>query len=140
MQPQDKLRLSDNALRILKKRYLKKDDTGNVIEFPEEMFRRVADNIAQADQLYGATYEDVCKTSDKFYDLMTNLRFLPNSPTLMNAGKALQQLSACFVLPVEDSMTGIFEAIKQAALYQQPKAGQADPYHLWRCLIQLPIQ
>jgi len=120
---QDKLKVSENALRILKKRYLKKDDTGNVIESPEEMFRRVADNIAQADQLYGAADADVQRTSDKFYEVMTGLRFLPNSPTLMNAGKELQQLSACFVLPVEDSMTGIFEAVKQAALIHQSGGG-----------------
>ena len=118
-----RLTLSDNALRILKKRYLRKDDTGKVIESPEEMFKRVADNIAQADSLYGATDKDVLRTSEKFYELMTSLRFLPNSPTLMNAGERLQQLSACFVLPVEDSMTGIFEAVKHAALIHQSGGG-----------------
>lgn len=120
---QHKIKLSENALRILEKRYLKKDNTGNVMESPEEMFRRVADNIAQADKLYEATDKDVQITSDKFYELMTSLRFLPNSPTLMNAGKELQQLSACFVLPVEDSMAGIFEAVKQAALIHQSGGG-----------------
>jgi ribonucleoside-diphosphate reductase alpha chain len=123
LRTQHKLKLSENALRILKKRYLKKDDTGNVIESPKEMFRRVADNIAQADLLCGATDADIQNSSEKFYELMTSLRFLPNSPTLMNAGKELQQLSACFVLPVEDSMTGIFEAVKQAALIHQSGGG-----------------
>jgi ribonucleoside-diphosphate reductase alpha chain len=87
------------------------------------MFRRVADNIAQADMLYGATDEDVQRTSDTFYGLMTSMRFLPNSPTLMNAGKKLQQLSACFVLPVGDSMPEIFEAVKQSAIIHQSGGG-----------------
>jgi len=120
---QYEIKLSDNALKILKKRYLKKDDSGSVIESPEEMFRRVADNIAQADLLYGSKDEDVRKISDQFYDLMASLRFLPNSPTLMNAGKKLQQLSACFVLPVEDSMPEIFEAVKQSAIIHQSGGG-----------------
>ncbi|MBI5666273.1 MAG: adenosylcobalamin-dependent ribonucleoside-diphosphate reductase [Nitrospirae bacterium] len=120
---QHEINLSDNALKILKKRYLKKDDSGSVIESPEEMFRRVADNIARADLLYGATDEDMRKISDQFYDLMASLRFLPNSPTLMNAGKKLQQLSACFVLPVEDSMPEIFEAVKQSAIIHQSGGG-----------------
>ncbi len=96
--------LTKNALEVLRKRYLKKDNNGVIKETPEEMFRRVATNIAQADELYGATQIQIDGNVNKFYTLLSSLRFLPNSPTLMNAGKKLQQLSACFVLPVGDSM------------------------------------
>ncbi len=112
--------LSENALKVLEKRYLRKDKKGSVIETPEEMFKRVAHDIAEADKKYG---EDAKKTEREFYKIMSSLDFLPNSPTLMNAGTHIQQLSACFVLPVEDSMEGIFEAIKHTALIHQSGGG-----------------
>jgi ribonucleoside-diphosphate reductase alpha chain len=115
------IRLSSNALTVLRRRYLKKDEQGNIMEAPEEMFRRVAVNIAQADLLYGHT--DVRKTEEEFLRVLTGLEFLPNSPTLMNAGRPLQQLAACFVLPVEDSLESIFEAVKETALIHQSGGG-----------------
>ncbi len=98
------LALSENAVTVLKRRYLRKDSQGKVIETPEKMFRRVAQHIAKAEKNYGADDERVKAVEEIFYDLMTQVVFLPNSPTLMNAGRRLGQLAACFVLPVEDSM------------------------------------
>jgi ribonucleoside-diphosphate reductase alpha chain len=115
--------LTENALRILERRYLRRDALGKPVETPEEMFRRVAQNIASADALYGATPEEVHRVEDEFYTAMSHLEFLPNSPTLINAGRALQQLAACFVLPVDDSIQGIFEAIKQAAQIHKSGGG-----------------
>ncbi|MFW5790082.1 MAG: vitamin B12-dependent ribonucleotide reductase [Bacillota bacterium] len=112
--------LTENSIKILEARYLKKDPDGNLIETPKDMFLRVANNIAEANTIYG---EPVEETASKFYEMMAKLEFLPNSPTLMNADNDLQQLSACFVLPVEDSMNGIFDAIKNAALIHKSGGG-----------------
>jgi len=117
------LGLSPNAMIVLEKRYLRKNDQGEPIETPEELFRRVAETIAEADGRYGATAEQVRETAEKFYDLMTSFDFVPNSPTLMNAGTELGQLSACFVLPVGDSLEEIFEAVKHAAKIHQSGGG-----------------
>ncbi len=114
------LNLSANALTVLKKRYLLRNAENEVIETPEELFNRVASNIAEADQKYGG---DIEKTRATFYKIIAELNFLPNSPTLMNAGGDLQQLSACFVLPVEDSMEGIFESVKNTAMIQKSGGG-----------------
>lgn len=115
--------LTPNALKVLEGRYLKKDENGRTIETPEEMFRRVARTIAGAERIYGVKEEEVRKVEDSFYDVMRNLDFLPNSPTLMNAGREIGQLAACFVLPVEDSMVSIFESLKNAALILQSGGG-----------------
>jgi len=115
-------KISDNALVVLKGRYLKKDLEGNVIETPDEMFRRVAKNLAQADRLYDPK-ADIPASEEEFYNIMSDLLFLPNSPTLMNAGRDLQQLAACFVLPVEDSLEDIFETVKNSALIHQSGGG-----------------
>lgn len=115
-------RLSANALTVLRRRYLAKNAAGAPIESPTDMFRRVAENIAEAEHLYPARAERG-RIVEQFYRLMTHLDFLPNSPTLMNAGRDLQQLSACFVLPVEDSLESIFDAVKHQALIHQSGGG-----------------
>jgi ribonucleoside-diphosphate reductase alpha chain len=116
------IKLSDNASRVLERRYLAKDGEGRVIETPQELFRRVARHIASA-ELHYDTKADVSSWEEAFYQLMANLDFLPNSPTLMNAGRELGQLSACFVLPIEDSMESIFDAVKYTALIHKSGGG-----------------
>ena len=117
------LNLSPNALKVLEKRYLKKDEEGRVTETAEDLFRRVANAIAQADAAYGRSKQEVKKTEEEFHAMMTALDFLPNSPTLMNAGRRLGQLSACFVLPVDDSMESIFDGVKCAAIIHKSGGG-----------------
>lgn len=118
-----KLNLSKNALLILEQRYLKKDSKGRVTEKPQDLFRRVAKNIAQADAKYKYSKKNVRKTEEEFYSLMASLDFLPNSPTLFNAGRKLQQLAACFVLPIEDGIHSIFKTLHDAALIHKTGAG-----------------
>ena len=115
--------LTDNAKVVLARRYLSKDREGNVLEDPVGMFRRVAKNLSEADKNYGATEEERQATEDKFFQAMQRLELLPNSPTLMNAGRELQQLSACFVLPVDDALDSIFDKVKQTALIHKSGGG-----------------
>jgi ribonucleoside-diphosphate reductase alpha chain len=119
--------LSSNARTVLEKRYLVKDETGQPIEQPEAMFWRVATTVADADRRYGASDGAVQTVSEDFYRLMTERRFEPNSPTLMNAGRPLGQLSACFVLPVADALAngkdGIYDTLKSMAIIHQSGGG-----------------
>ncbi|MCZ7391704.1 MAG: vitamin B12-dependent ribonucleotide reductase [Candidatus Methanoperedens sp.] len=108
----DELKLSVNAVRVLERRYLLKDEHGNVIETPAQLFRRIAKAIALDPE-----------SEEEFLSMLVNLEFLPNTPTLMNAGTDLGQLSACFVIPVEDSLVGIFDAVKHMAIIQQSGGG-----------------
>jgi ribonucleoside-diphosphate reductase alpha chain len=117
------LKLSENSLRVLEKRYLKKDENGKIVETPQEMFTRVAQAIAAADRVFGKPEEEITALEKKFLQMMNGLEFMPNSPTLMNAGRELSQLSACFVLPIEDSMESIFDSIKATALIHKSGGG-----------------
>lgn len=116
----DDLKLSLNAIQILRRRYLLRTEEGKIIETPSEMLERVSRHIAEAEKEFGG---DPVKREEEFFTVMKNLKFLPNSPTLMNAGTSLGQLSACFVLPVEDSMEGIFQALKYMAIIHQSGGG-----------------
>lgn len=119
----ERLGFSENAILVLKRRYLKKDDQGQIIETPEQMLRRVAKAMSSVEQKYGANQQEIKNLENVFFQAMKNLEFMPNSPTLMNAGKELGQLSACFVVPVEDSMESIFDAIKSTALIHKTGGG-----------------
>jgi len=120
-----KTKLTPNALKVLESRYLRKDEQGKIIETPQQLFQRVAANIASAERFFNPSIsdDDLFDIGKGFYQIMASLEFLPNSPTLMNAGAILQQLSACFVLPVGDSMEEIFEAVKNTALIHQTGGG-----------------
>ena len=115
--------LTKNANVVLERRYLSKDREGNILEDSIGLFRRVAKNLSEADLNYGATDAERKATEDKFFLAMRRLELLPNSPTLMNAGRELQQLSACFVLPVDDNLGSIFDKVKQTALIHKSGGG-----------------
>ena len=115
--------LTANASVVLERRYLSKDREGNILEDSVGMFRRVAKNLSQADKNYGASEKERKATEDKFFMAMRRLELLPNSPTLMNAGRELQQLSACFVLPIDDALDSIFDKVKQTALIHKSGGG-----------------
>lgn len=117
------LNLTENAMKVLQTRYLKKDKAGNVLEKAEDMFTRVARTVAAVEARYGLAPDEVKQVEVNFYNLMASQKFMPNSPTLMNAGREMGMLSACFVLPVKDSINDIFEAIKQTALIQKAGGG-----------------
>ncbi len=116
-------RLTDIAQTVLRKRYLIKDEYGNIIEEPETLFRRVADTLAAVDARYGVADDEIAAVADSFYTLMVEGCFEPNSPTLMNAGRPLGQLSACFVLPIDDDLSSIYETLKHQALIHQSGGG-----------------
>jgi ribonucleoside-diphosphate reductase alpha chain len=121
---EDDLKLPLNAITILERRYLKKDEYGKVVETPRQLFERVAKTIAAPDKKYGKSKEDIEQLEKDFFRIMSNLEFLPNSPTLMNAGAGNKlNLSACFVIPIEDSIESIFEGIKNMAIIQQSGGG-----------------
>ena len=119
---EDDLKLGVNATRVMEQRYLQKDEHGNVIETSGGLFRRVADAVSSVETKFNPSI-NIARTSEEFYKLMAGLEFLPNSPTLMNAGTELGQLSACFVLPIEDSVESIFDALKNTAIIHQSGGG-----------------
>jgi ribonucleoside-diphosphate reductase alpha chain len=120
---EDDSKLPLNSLIVLSSRYLKKDENLKIVETPKQLFRRVARAIASVDKLYGKGDEEIEKIEEEFYNMLLNLEFLPNSPTLMNADTEIGQLSACFVLPVEDSIESIYDAIKAMALVHKTGGG-----------------
>src|SRR5215208_4286678 len=125
--PRDAVRLSSNAITVLEKRYLLKDETGTPVESPSDLFWRVARTVAQADARYGGSAQQVEQVAADFFGLMAKRLFVPNSPTLMNAGRPLGQLSACFVLPVDDALSngksGIYDTLRAMALVHQSGGG-----------------
>src|SRR5690242_590489 len=125
--PAGEAQLSDNARTVISKRYLMKDATGTPTERPEDMLWRVAATVAEADRRQGSTDAEVTETATDFYNLMTERRCEPNSPTLMNAARPLGQLSACFVLPVDDALSngrdGIYDTLRSMALIHQSGGG-----------------
>jgi ribonucleoside-diphosphate reductase alpha chain len=120
---QSALGFAENAERVLRARYLKKDEQGRLLESPMDLFRRVAKAIAEAELLYNSDPGNRSEWEERFYALMVSRRFMPNSPTLMNAGREMGMLSACFVLPVGDSINEIFDSIKHTALIQKAGGG-----------------
>jgi ribonucleoside-diphosphate reductase alpha chain len=119
----DDLKLPLNAILVLERRYLKKDEKGKVKESTSQMFKRIAKSLADVERQYGKNDTEVAEYENKFYRMMTNLEFIPNSPTLMNAGTMFRQLSACFVLPVEDSIESIFDTLKASAIIHKTGGG-----------------
>ena len=115
--------IKENAKVVLEHRYLLKDSNGDIAEDPDGLFRRVANALARPDKAYGATKEEVSETAEEFYQMLSSLEFLANSPTLMNAGTKAGTLSACFVLPLEDSMEGIMKTAHDAAMVQKYGGG-----------------
>lgn len=123
-QQEESLDLTQNCIRVLEARYLKKNETGQIIETPVGLFRRVAQTLVAPEHQYNTlSKEEIAELEEKFFDVMTTGKFMPNSPTLMNAGREMGMLSACFVLPVEDSVDGIFTSIKNTALIQKAGGG-----------------
>jgi ribonucleoside-diphosphate reductase alpha chain len=119
----DELKLPLNSILVLERRYLQKDENGKVIESTGQMFKRITKGIAEVDKRYGKSNAEVKALENEFYRIMTSLEFIPNSPTLMNTGTYLRQLSACFVLPVEDSIESIFDTLRVAALIHKTGGG-----------------
>jgi len=119
----DELKLPLNSILVLERRYLQKDESGKVIESTGQMFGRIAKGIAEVEKRYGKSDSEVKTLESEFCRIMTSLEFIPNSPTLMNTGTYLRQLSACFVLPVEDSIESIFDTLKAAALIHKTGGG-----------------
>jgi len=119
----DEIKLPLNAIIVLERRYLRKDEKGKVIESTSQMFRRIAKSLAKVEKQYDKSNAEISRYEDEFYRMMTSLEFLPNSPTLMNAGTMFRQLSACFVLPVKDSIEDIFDTLKTAAIIHKTGGG-----------------
>ncbi|MEM7824678.1 MAG: adenosylcobalamin-dependent ribonucleoside-diphosphate reductase [Candidatus Aenigmatarchaeota archaeon] len=119
----DDLKLGINAIKVLQRRYLARDENGNVIETPSQLFKRVAKAIASVEKQYGKSEKEIKKIEEQFYHIMANQEFMPNTPCLVNAGRPLGQLAACFVIPVEDSLESIFDALKLTAIIHKSGGG-----------------